>query len=229
MSEKFIIAIDGPAASGKSTAAKKLAEELGFLYLDTGAMYRAITYFVLKNNAFSDPAKIIELTRKIKLDMHYSNGVTHIFINGEEVTDYIRLPEISAKVSEISRIPEVRAEMVKLQRALAEKGNLVAEGRDITTVVFPKADVKIFMTASLEERAKRRFLEHQSKGDEVTIEEVRENLLKRDKIDSTRDVSPLKKADDAYELDTTNLTVNEEINKILNLVNLAIQSNSHPN
>lgn len=229
MSEKIIIAIDGPAASGKSTAAKRLAEELGYLYLDTGAMYRAITYYVLKNNALNDNEKIVELARSITLDMKYENGITRVFVNGEEVTDFIRLPEISAKVSEISRIPEVRAEMVKLQRALAEKGNLVAEGRDITTVVFPKAEVKVFMTATLEERAKRRFLEHKAKGDDVTFEDVKNNLIKRDKIDSSRKVSPLKKADDAYELDTTNLTVDEEIEKILNLVNLAKKSYSHPN
>ncbi len=229
MSEKIIVAIDGPAASGKSTAAKLLAEQLGYLYLDTGAMYRAITYYILENKAFDNTERIIELTKNITLDMNYSEGVTHVFVNGKEVTDFIRLPEISEKVSEISKIPEVRKEMVKLQRSLAEKGSLVAEGRDITTVVFPEADVKVFMTATLEERAKRRYLEHRAKGDKVTLEEVKQNLIKRDKIDSTRKVSPLKKADDAFELDTTNLTIDEEIEKILNLVNLAKQSDSHPN
>ncbi len=221
MSKNIIIAIDGPAASGKSTAAKRLAKALGFLYLDTGAMYRAITYAVIKNNIFNDLAKIFELVKNIELRLKYENGLTRVFINSDEVTDYIRTPEVSGKVSEISRIPEVREEMVRLQRKIAAQGNLVAEGRDITTVVFPSADVKIFMTASLDERAKRRYKEHLEQGDAITFEEVKENLIKRDKIDSSREVSPLKKADDAIELDTTNLSVDEELQKMVDLVNNA--------
>ena len=221
MSKNIIIAIDGPAASGKSTAAKRLAKALGFLYLDTGAMYRAITYAVIKNNIFNDLAKIFELVKSIELRLKYENGLTRVFINSDEVTDYIRTPEVSGKVSEISRIPEVREEMVRLQRKIAAQGNLVAEGRDITTVVFPSADVKIFMTASLDERAKRRYKEHLEQGDAITFEEVKENLIKRDKIDSSREVSPLKKADDAIELDTTNLSVDEELQKMVDLVNNA--------
>lgn len=218
MSENLIIAIDGPAASGKSTAAKRLAKELGYLYLDTGAMYRAITYYVIKKDIFDDLRKIIDFVRNLELSMKYENETTRVFINGDEVTDFIRTPEVSGKVSEISRIPEVRAEMVKLQRKLAEQGNLVAEGRDITTVVFPNADVKIFMTASVEERAKRRFKEHRERGDKITFEEVMENLKKRDKIDSGRKISPLRKAEDAVELDTTDLSVDEEIARMINLV-----------
>ncbi len=218
MSENLIIAIDGPAASGKSTAAKRLAKELGYLYLDTGAMYRAITYSVIKNSIFDDLEKIIDFVRNLELRMKYENEITRVFVNGEEVTDFIRTPEVSGKVSEISRIPEVRSEMVKLQRKLAEQGNLVAEGRDITTVVFPNADVKIFMTASVNERANRRYKEHQERGDNITFEEVLENLKKRDEIDSGRKVSPLRKADDAVELDTTNLTVDEELKRMVSLV-----------
>ncbi len=221
MSKNIIVAIDGPAASGKSTAAKRLAKALGFLYLDTGAMYRAITYAVLKKGILDDIEKIIELVRNIQLQLKYENGVTRVFINDEEVTDFIRTPEVSGKVSEISRIPEVREEMVKIQRSLAKLGDLVAEGRDITTVVFPSADVKIFMTASLDERAKRRYKEHLERGDKITFEEVKENLIKRDKIDSGRKVSPLKKAEDALELDTTNLSVDEELQKMIDLVNNA--------
>jgi cytidylate kinase len=221
MSKNIIVAIDGPAASGKSTAAKRLAKALGFLYLDTGAMYRAITYAVIKNNIFDDLKKITEFVKNLDLRLKYENGLTRVFINSDEVTDYIRTPEVSGKVSEISRIPEVRQEMVKLQRKISSQGNLVAEGRDITTVVFPSADVKIFMTASLEERAKRRYKEHLERGDTVTFEEVKENLIKRDKIDSGRKVSPLKKADDAIELDTTDLSVDEELQKMIDLVNNA--------
>jgi cytidylate kinase len=217
MSKNIIIAIDGPAASGKSTAAKRLANALGYLYLDTGAMYRAITYSVLKKNIFDDLEKIFDLVRNIELELKFEDGVTRVFVDGEEVTDFIRTPEVSGKVSEISRIPEVRKEMVKLQRRIAEQGNLVAEGRDITTVVFPNADVKIFMTASLDERARRRYKEHQERGEDVTFEEVKANLEKRDKIDSTRPVSPLRKAEDAVELDTTNMTVEEELEKMKNL------------
>ena len=221
MSKNIIVAIDGPAASGKSTAAKRLAKALGFLYLDTGAMYRAITYTVLKNDIFDNLEKIFELVKNLELKLKFEDGVTRVFVDGEEVTNQIRTPEVSGKVSEISRIPEVRAEMVKLQRKLAEQGDLVAEGRDITTVVFPEADVKIFMTASLDERARRRFKEHQERGEQVTYEEVKENLMKRDKIDSSREVSPLRKAEDAVELDTTNLSVDEELQRMIELVNKA--------
>ncbi len=221
MSKNIIVAIDGPAASGKSTAAKRLAKALGFLYLDTGAMYRAITYTVLKKNIFDNLEKIFELVKNLELKLKFEDGVTRVFVDGEEVTNQIRTPEVSGKVSEISRIPEVRAEMVKLQRKLAEQGDLVAEGRDITTVVFPEADVKIFMTASLDERARRRFKEHQERGEQVTYEEVKENLVKRDKIDSSREVSPLRKAEDAVELDTTNLSVDEELQRMIELVNKA--------
>ncbi len=221
MSENLIIAIDGPAASGKSTVAKLLAKELGYLYLDTGAMYRAITFSVIRKNIFNDLGGIIDFVQRVTLQMKYENGVTKVFVNGEEVTDFIRTHEVSGKVSEISRIPEVRKEMVKLQRKLAEHGNLVAEGRDITTVVFPKADVKIFMTASVEERSKRRFLEHKQRGDKITYEEVEANLKKRDKIDSGRAVSPLRKADDAFVMDTTEMSVEEELKSLIEIVNKA--------
>lgn len=218
MSENLIIAIDGPAASGKSTAAKRLARELGYLYLDTGAMYRAITYSVMKNGIMGDINKIIDFVKDLELRMFYKDGVTHVFINGEEVTDYIRTPEVSGNVSEISRIPEVRAKMVELQRELANRGDLVAEGRDITTVVFPNADVKIYMNASVDERAQRRFKEHIERGDRITYDEVLANLKKRDEIDSGRKVSPLRKAEDALELDTTDLTVDEELQRMINII-----------
>jgi len=216
--QKFIIAIDGPAASGKSTLAKYLADKLGYLYVDTGAMYRAVTYHVLKNEIENDENAVIESARKINLSLKYGNGKTSVFIYGNEVTEFIRSPEVNAKVSDISKIKEVRTEMVKLQQKFGEDNNLVVEGRDTTTVVFPDADVKIFLTAEVKERAMRRYLEFKEKGVETTIEEVEKSINNRDSIDSGREVSPLKKAEDAIEIDTTNLSVEQEIERVLNRV-----------
>lgn len=219
MSKKIIIAIDGPAASGKSSAAKYLAEKLGFVYLDTGAMYRAVTYLALKNNIQNDTKAIVELVKNLDMRLEFKNGLTNVFVDGEDVTDFIRSPEVSSMVSEVSIIPEVRNELVKLQRKIGENVDLVAEGRDTTTVVFPNADLKVFLTADIDERTKRRFEEYLLKGRTVTFEDVRANLSKRDRIDSSREHSPLSKADDAFELDTTNLTIDEEIQKIVDRVN----------
>ena len=216
---KIIVAIDGPAASGKSTAAKKLAERLNFVYLDTGAMYRAITYLALKNGLVDNENAIIEMTKNLDMSLKFEDGVTRVFVNGDEITEFIRTKEVNARVSDVSKIKDVRAELVKIQKRLSEKGSLVAEGRDITTVVFPDADVKIFMTASLDIRTDRRHKEFLAKGMDMTYEEVRENLINRDKLDSGREVSPLKKAEDAYELDTTDLSVGEEIEIMMDLIN----------
>ncbi len=218
MQKFIIIAIDGPAASGKSSVAKILADKLGYLYVDTGAMYRAITYFALENNIENDENAVIEATRKINLDLDYKNGLTSVFIDGVDVTDKIRTPYVNAKVSDISKIKEVRTELVKLQRKLGENKNLIVEGRDTTTVVFPNADLKIFLTAEAKERAKRRHLEFQQKGMDLPLEEVESSILNRDMIDSNRETSPLKKAVDAIELDTTNLTVEQEIESIVKRV-----------
>ncbi len=218
MCKKIIIAIDGPAASGKSSVAKHLAEKLGFTYVDTGAMYRAITYLALRKNIVDDVDAVIDMVKNIGIELKFENGETRVFVNGEEVTEHIRTPEVNAKVSEISRIPEVREQLVKIQRKMGESGNLVAEGRDTTTVVFPNADLKIYLTAELDERATRRHLEYKAKGSNVSFEDVKENLQKRDRIDSSRKVSPLSKAEDAYELDTTDLTIDEEIENIIKKV-----------
>jgi len=219
MLKKVIIAIDGPAGSGKSTAAKNIAQNLGFTYLDTGAMYRAITFLALRNGIVENIPAVIDLVNKISLKLKFENNLTRVFIDDEEVTNHIRTLEVNSKVSEISTIPEVRSELVKIQKKLGEDGNIVAEGRDVTTVVFPAADVKIYMTASVEERAKRRFKEFQEKKADITIEEVKENIEKRDKIDSSRSVSPLKKADDAIEFDNTGLSINDELVLLLNMIN----------
>lgn len=215
MSKNIIIAIDGPAGSGKSTDAKNLARKLGFTYLDTGAMYRAITFCALRNDIVDDVPAVIQMTKNLSLKLKYENGVTRVFVNDEEATEQIRTPEVNSKVSEISVIPEVREEMVKIQKRIGEQGNIVAEGRDVTTVVFPNADIKFFMTASIEERARRRFLEFQQKKADITIEEVKANLEKRDKIDSGREVSPLRQADDAILFDNTGLTPEQDLDFLI--------------
>ncbi len=215
MQKFIIIAIDGPAASGKSTLAKQLAGKLNYLYVDTGAMYRAITFYALENDFIDNHKGLIEAVKNLELELEYENGLTRVFLNGIEVTDKIRTPKVNANVSDISKIPEVRKEMVKLQQKMANNKNLVVEGRDTTTVVFPNADLKIFLTADIKERAKRRYLEYKEKGEDVTLESVEESIKRRDKIDSSREISPLKKADDAIELDTTNLTIKQEIENII--------------
>jgi len=211
MSKNIVIAIDGPAGSGKSTAAKNLAKELGFTYLDTGAMYRAITFLALLKGIDEDRNAVIEMTKKLSLNLKYENGITRVFADDVEVTDKIRSAEVNSKVSEISTIPEVRAEMVKLQKKIGEENNLVAEGRDVTTVVFPDADIKFFITATIDERAKRRLRDFHLSGIEISYEEVKQNLEKRDTIDSGREISPLTKSQDAIEFDNTGLTPEQDL------------------
>ena len=219
MSNNIVIAIDGPAGSGKSTAAKNLANKLGFTYLDTGAMYRAITFCALRNAIVDNPPAVIDMTKKLLLKLKFESGLTRVFVNDEEVTEFIRTAEVNSKVSEISIIPEVRAEMVKIQKSIGDQGNIVAEGRDVTTVVFPDADVKIFLTASIDARAERRFKEFQLKKVDITLEEVKSNLEKRDRIDSGREISPLRKADDAIEFDNTGLTPEQDLEYLLKKIN----------
>ena len=218
MLRKVIIAIDGPAGSGKSTAAKNIAQKFGFTYLDTGAMYRAITFIALRKGIAADNSAVIMLAQNIDLRLQFDNGVTRVFVDTEEVTSQIRSAEVNAKVSDISKIPEVRAELVKIQKKLGEQGSIVAEGRDVTTVVFPKADLKIFMTATLEERTNRRYKEFKEKNVEISREEVKENLEKRDRLDSERAISPLKKADDAIEFDNTLISIPKELELLINKV-----------
>lgn len=224
MSKNIIIAIDGPAGSGKSTAAKNLAQKLGFTYLDTGAMYRTITYLALRAGVVDDVAEVIKIAQNTTLKLQTEKGSTRVFANDEELTEQIRTPEVNSKVSEVSVIPEVRVEMVKIQKSLGESNNIVAEGRDVTTVVYPNADIKIFLTASLDERANRRYKEYQAKNAQITIEEVKANLDKRDKIDSGRAVSPLRKAEDAIEFDNTGLTPNDDLDYLLEKVKEVLSS-----
>ncbi len=227
MSKKIIIAIDGPAGSGKSTAAKNLARKLGFTYLDTGAMYRAITFLSIQNGIVEDVPAVIEMTRSLSLKLKYENGVTRVFANDLEVTEQIRSAEVNAKVSEISTIPEVRTEMVKIQKKIGEEENLVAEGRDVTTVVFPDADVKFFITASIDERASRRLRDFQKSNVDISYDDVKANLEKRDKIDSGREVSPLKKSEDAFEFDNTGFTPEEDLEFLYKKVKEILAAKKH--
>lgn len=217
MFDKFIIAIDGPAGSGKSTTAKLVADKLGFIYIDTGAMYRAVTYLSLQHNTVDNPEKVVELLKESEISLSYDNLTTKVFLNNEDISEKIRSLDVNSKVSQISKIPQVRELLVKKQQQIGNTGNVVMEGRDIATVVFPNADLKIFLTAKIEERANRRRKEFISKGKEVSLEEIQENLLVRDEIDSTRDLSPLQKSDDAIELDTSELSIDEQVDKILKL------------
>lgn len=221
MSKGLIIAIDGPAGSGKSTSAKLIAKKLGYLYIDTGAMYRAVTFHALQNEAIGDETRIVELARKCKINLEYKDGEVVVLLNDENVSNEIRSPEVNAHVSDVSKISEVRKLMVEKQRDMAKEGNgVVMEGRDIGTVVFPDADVKVFLTASLDTRASRRANEYIENGSSVVIEDIKNNLSSRDKIDSSRNDSPLIKADDAVEVDTTNITIDEQVNKILEQVKI---------
>lgn len=219
MSKYFIIAIDGPAGSGKSTIAKMVAERLGFIFVDTGAMYRAITYTTLKAKIADKVEEVEKLLPEISMSLKFENGLTRVFIADEEVTEFLRSPEVNSMVSEIAAIPAVRNKLVEIQQELAHKNNLVAEGRDTTTVVYPNADVKVFLTANVDVRAQRRLKEFKEKNANITFEEVKANIAKRDKIDSGRDHSPLRKAVNALEIDSSNTTIEEEVETIIEHVN----------
>ena len=224
MSKGLIIAIDGPAGSGKSTSAKLIAKKLGYLYIDTGAMYRAITYLALKNKVVKDESRILELARKSKIELKYNDGNLVVMLNDHDISNEIRSTEVNANVSDVSKISAVRKLLVEKQRELGKKNNgVVMEGRDIGTVVFPNADVKIFLTASLDTRADRRAKEYFQNGSEVIIEDIKNNLSNRDRIDSSRKDSPLIKAPDAIAIDTTNVTIEEQVNLIIQEVKKVAQ------
>ncbi|MFW6305982.1 MAG: (d)CMP kinase [Bacillota bacterium] len=217
----IVIAIDGPAGAGKSTISKILANKLGFRYLDTGAMYRAITYLALKKDInISNYDEINNMMENIEICFYppQQDGKSHIVINEEDVTDKIRTTIIDQNVSAIAKIKIVRESMVKIQRSIAEYGNIIMDGRDIGSRVLPDADYKFFITASLEERARRRFLDIQKKSDNISYEEVKNKIAHRDKIDTERKISPLIKATDAVLIDTTNFTIEKAVEKILDIV-----------
>ena len=210
----MIIAIDGPAGSGKSTIAKLVAKELGLVYLDTGAIYRLVTLKALNEGILDDLGKIKEMLDNLNIDIR-ENG---FYLDNTDVSEEIRKPIVSENVSSVAAIREVREKMVDLQRKFSESKNVILDGRDIGTVVFPNADIKIFLVADARERADRRYRELVAKGEDVKIEEIYENILKRDKIDSTRKESPLKKAADAIEIDTTSKDIEKVKSEILKII-----------
>ena len=228
--KKIIIAIDGHSSCGKSTMAKSLARELEYIYIDSGAMYRAVTLFALRNGLINNREilnknELIERLKEIKITFEWDSKTEKnvTFLNEENIEDEIRQIEVSNNVSPISTIPEVRKEMVKQQRENGKDKGIVMDGRDIGTVVFPDAELKIFMTASPEIRAQRRFVELQGKGVKVDFDEILANVEERDNIDSTREASPLKKADDAIVLDNSNLNREEQLQWALQKANEIIE------
>lgn len=209
--KEFIVTVDGPAGSGKSTIAKIIAKKYGFTYLDTGAMYRMIALYALENSIDLQDSKAIEtMLKNTKLDIVGNQ----FFLNGKDVSDEIRTPRVSAIVSPVSAIKEVRVKLVDLQREISKGKSVILDGRDIGTVVFPSGDVKIYLVASPEERAKRRLKEYEEKGVEADYESVLASIKERDFIDSTRKESPLKKAEDAHEIDSNTMSIDEVVEVI---------------
>ncbi len=210
-----IIAIDGPAGAGKSTVARRLAERLSYLYLDTGAMYRAITWQALNEQVkLEDADALTELARRTTLGLVPDANVTRVLVNGRDVTDEIRLPAVTNAVTHIDKVPGVRQHMLQLQRAFGRNGRIVAEGRDIGTVVFPEAACKIYLDASLEERARRRLHDLRQRGVDAQLDEVKKDIAARDAKTMQRSIAPLRQAEDAVRVDTTNLSVDEVVETI---------------
>jgi len=219
MNNKFVIAIDGPAASGKSTTAKQLAIKLKYIYIDTGAMYRASGLCtLLQNISLDDEAALKEMLDKISIRIEYEEDGNKIFLNEEDVTERIREADITKLSSQIAVIGMVRKKMVELQRKIGENGGVIMDGRDIGTVVFPNADFKFFMIADVKTRALRRWEETKEKGESITLEEIEEELIWRDKNDTTREISPLRQADDAIPVDTSKMSINEQVQFIYNKI-----------
>ena len=219
MDKRISIAIDGPAAAGKSTVAKVVAKKLSYVYIDTGAMYRTITYAALEQKVdIENEEQLMEVVKNVKIEFQQGENTQLVFLNGQDVSEVIRTPEVTNRVSIVAKHRLVREEMVRRQQELAEKGGVVMDGRDIGTHVLPDAEVKIFMLASVEERAERRHLENMNIGFDSNLEQLKEEISQRDKLDSEREVSPLKKSDYSLELDTTSLSIEEVVQKIMGIV-----------
>ncbi|MEA2031335.1 MAG: (d)CMP kinase [candidate division Zixibacteria bacterium] len=214
-----IIAIDGPAGSGKSTTAKLLASRLGYTYLDTGAMYRALTYYALKHDVSpSDSTALGKLAEKLPITFKTEGDINRVFIAGQEVTDEIRTPEVTRQVSEVSAHKDIRKAMVRQQIEMGRAGSIVAEGRDTTTVVFTHADLKIYLDASVEERARRRLIDLVRMGESTNLEELKKEIQRRDDYDSNRKHSPLTRAQGVIMVDTTDMTIEGQVKWILSLI-----------
>lgn len=214
----YSIAIDGPAGAGKSTIAKSIAKKLGYIYVDTGAMYRAMALYIIRKSIQAEESEKISLACKdADITIEYKDGEQIVILNGENVNPYIRAEEVGKMASASSVNKDVRLKLVELQRELAKKADVIMDGRDIGTYVLPKADVKVFLTASTEVRAKRRYDELVQKGQTCNIEEIERDIIERDRRDSTREFAPLKQAEDAILVDSSDMTVEEVIDTIINL------------
>ena len=212
------IAIDGPAGAGKSTIAKIVSEKLGYIYIDTGAMYRAVSWAVLKSGTEITDENILTVAEKVDVSLQNAeDNKLHVFANEVDITDEIRTPEVTKIVSQVARLAPIREKMVVIQRKLAENGAVVMDGRDVASRVLPNADIKIFLTASIEERAERRYKEMKNKGFDVNLKELQDDIAARDKADTERKVSPLVKVPDAILLDTTGMPIDIVVDKILEM------------
>lgn len=226
---KITIAIDGFSSTGKSTVAKQIAKHLGYVYVDSGAMYRAIAFYAMQNGFIDDKRfnvnGLIEQLHNAQISFKFNEalGFAEVYLNGDNIEKDIRTLEVSRFVSKVAAIPEVRQKLVEQQKKMGVDKGVVMDGRDIGTVVFPDAELKIFMTASAETRAKRRFDELINRGDKVVFQDVLKNVQERDYIDSNRKDSPLVKAEDAIEIDNSNLTLNEQFDKVLQLVTMTLE------
>ena len=215
--KKLVVAIDGPAGAGKSTVAQLAAKELGYTYIDTGAMYRAVAWKVLQQGGEVTDEKILAVIPDIDVDLSYENGKTTVRVDGQDVTSEIRTPEVSHIVSQVAALGPVREKMVDLQRKMAERGGVLMDGRDIATNVLPGADVKIYLTASIAERANRRYKELREQGLAVNLADIEHDIAARDKADMEREISPLVQAEDATLLDTTGMTIPEVVARIIGM------------
>ena len=221
------IAIDGPASSGKSTTAKNAAEKLDMIYIDTGAMYRAVTYcWLISGNEFNEE-NVSDLLSEHDLDFHFGQNKTRVFLDENEITDKIRKQEVTKNVSKISALKAVRDHMVKIQRKIANADGAILDGRDIGTVVFPDADLKIFLVASIDSRAERRYNEIVRQGENADLNDIKKKLIERDLFDSSRQISPLIKAKDAIEIDTSDLTIAEQTKLVVNMAEEIIKNKNN--
>jgi len=227
--KQLVIAIDGPAGAGKSSVAKRVAQALGYWYLDTGALYRALAWKAIQRGLRpQDTRYIVEMTRETRVELQQHNGEQRVLVDGEDVTDAIRAPEVGNLASPISAIPEVREILLEWQREFGRQGGTVAEGRDTGTVVFPNAEVKIFLTASLNERARRRHKELLERGINISFDQVKLDMEARDQRDSTRHIAPLRPAPDAVVIDTERLTIDEVVEEVLRICRARFTNGAPP-